>query len=68
MRRADDPLRPVRNCELREIDRVAVINGAVIDAGEEMKMKLGAHPYVVYPPRAAEFRHDVPDNRMTTRS
>ena len=67
MRSADDTLRPIRDCELRKRDRLAVIPGAVIDAGEEMKMKLSAHPYVVYPLRAAEFRHDVPNNPMTTR-
>ncbi len=67
MRSANDPLRAVRDREVREIDRFAVVTWAVIDAREKMKMKLGAHPYVFYPARAAEFRHDVPDNRMTTR-
>ena len=54
VRRAYDSPRPVGHGELRQRDRIAVVARAVVDAGKEMEVKLGAHPNVFYPPRIAQ--------------
>lgn len=68
VRRAHDPPGSVGDRETRERDRFALIARAIVDARQEMEMKLGAHPLFTTRRVDKSFGRMSPDNGMTTRT